>query len=242
MLTGIAFALFADLSVAETDFAELTAKLATAIPGIKSSDLRTTPAPGLYEVRVGNHRGYVTADGKFLIRGDLFEIATLSNLTEQGRQTERREALASLDPAESIRFAPAHPKHTISVFTDVDCAYCRKFHSEIAKYNELGIAINYYSFPRSGPATESWSKAEAVWCAPDRKEALTHAKLGAAMPKPAACETKAVAQQFEVGRTLGVEGTPTLIAEDGSILGGYVPAQQLAQKLDQLATAKTARR
>ena len=75
-------------------------------------------------------------------------------------------------------FGPKDPRYTVTVFTDVDCAYCRRLHSQIAEYNRLGIRVRYLFYPRSGPNTDSWTKAEEVWCSDNRNDALTRAKLG----------------------------------------------------------------
>ena len=77
-----------------------------------------------------------------------------------------------------IVYGPPTSKMTVTVFTDVDCGFCRKFHSQIADLNKAGVRVRYLMFPRTGPGTESWKKAEQVWCANDRRDALTRAKRG----------------------------------------------------------------
>jgi thiol:disulfide interchange protein DsbC len=112
----------------------------------------------------------------------------------------------------------------------MDCGYCRQLHSEIAQYNKLGIRVRYAAFPRTGPGSPSWKKAEAVWCSKDRKDALTRAKLGQNV-SAAQCATP-VAAEYELGNQIGVNGTPSIFTEKGEMVGGYVPAAQLAQYLD----------
>ena len=123
-------------------------------------------------------------------------------------------------------------KHRVTVFTDVDCGYCRQFHRDIDKVNALGIEVDYMSFPRTGPNTESWAKAEHVWCAKDRNAALTEAKLGGAVPD-ATCASTPVESQYNLGQLVGVRGTPAIFAENGQMLGGYLPPNQLLKLLEQ---------
>jgi thiol:disulfide interchange protein DsbC len=125
-------------------------------------------------------------------------------------------------------------KHTVTVFTDVDCGYCRQFHREIDKVTALGIEVHYLFFPRTGPNTESWEKAERVWCAPDRNAALTKAKLGGDLPKPT-CGNTPVEDHWSLGRKIGVRGTPSMFSESGELIGGYLPPATLAKALDESA-------
>jgi thiol:disulfide interchange protein DsbC len=214
------------------DDAKLRATLAKKVPGAKAEDVRASPIPGLYEVALGSSIAYVSADGRYLISGDLYEVQSRTNLTEARRTDTRMKALASVSEDDMIVFTPTVPvKHTITVFTDVDCGYCRKLHSEIAELNKLGIRVRYMAFPRSGPGTESWAKAEAVWCAKDRKEALTRAKQGQEI-KAAKCGTTPVAREFAMGEDLGVNGTPAIITDKGDYLGGYLPPKKLLAYLE----------
>ena len=141
--------------------------------------------------------------------------------------------LGSVDPASMIVFKPANGevKHTVTIFTDVDCGYCRQFHREIDKVTALGIEVHYLFYPRTGPNTESWTKADQVWCAADHNSALTRAKLGGEIPDGAACATP-VETHYELGQRIGVRGTPAIFSEAGELLGGYLPPATLAKVLD----------
>lgn len=212
---------------------ELTAaqrsELAAKVPGARAEDIRSSPIPGVYEISLGTSIGYISADGRHLISGDLFEIATRTNLTDVRKAEMRRKLMASLKDEQMIVFSPPAPKHTITVFTDVDCAYCRKLHGEMTELNRLGIRVRYAAYPRTGPNTPSWAKMEQVWCAKDRKDAITHAKQGEDV-KSAPCATP-VAEQFALGEQVGVQGTPAIITDTGEYIGGYLPAAQLAARL-----------
>jgi thiol:disulfide interchange protein DsbC len=197
---------------------------------VNVDDVKPSPVAGLYEIRSGAEVGYVSVDGKFYVDGDVFDMQSKKNLTEVRRQEGRLELLAKVRDGDAIIFAPAgKPKHTLTVFTDVDCTYCRRLHQEIGELNRLGIRVRYVMYPRGGPGTEAWKKAEAVWCSADRKDALTRAKRGEAV-KAGRCETP-VAAQYALGQQLGIRGTPGIFTEQGEYLAGYLPAAQLAEYL-----------
>jgi len=212
---------------------DIRAQLAKKLPGAKAEDVRATPIAGVYEITVGSSTAYISADGKYLISGDLYEIDSKSNLTENRRTEARVKSLAQVKEADLIAFGPAAAKHNITVFIDVDCGYCRKLHSEIAELNKLGVRVRYAAYPRSGPGTESWTKMEAVWCAKDRRAALTKSQLGEELGAPK-CGATPIASQFRLGEEMGVNGTPAIFTESGNYIGGYLPPQQLLAHLDEL--------
>lgn len=213
------------------------AALASLVPGeMKIESIRPAPIPGFYEaVLSGLTVVYVSADGKYLLQGTLLDMAKRENLTEDARAAQRRGMLDAVSADQSILFAPKDPKYTVTVFTDVDCGYCRRLHQQIGEYNRLGIAVKYLFFPRTGLGSESFEKAVSVWCSPDRRQALTEAKTGAALPS-ADCDNP-VAADYQLGRDVGVEGTPAVYTADGVQLGGYVAPQQMLQRLNELAAA-----
>ncbi|HKU16666.1 MAG TPA: DsbC family protein [Steroidobacteraceae bacterium] len=207
--------------------ARVHSELVKHVPGLKPEQVRPSQVPGLFEVTFGNGTAYVTADGKYLVKGELYDVATRTNLTEAGRVDQRRAVLATIKDADAIVFAPPQPKHTITVFTDVECGYCRKLHSEIAQYNDRGIAVRYVAYPRAGPGSDDWKTMEAVWCSSDRRDALTRAKRGEKIERPENCGKTPVAEQYALGEQLGVPGTPMIVLDDGRKLDGYVSAGQL---------------
>lgn len=204
------------------------------LTGVKRENIQPAAAPGLYEIQAGAQYAYVTADGRYLLEGDLVDLISGVSLTENKRKSERVAKLAALGEENLIVFAPeqaSDAQHIVTVFTDVDCGYCRKLHREIDQYTQRGITIRYAFYPRSGPNTESFRKAEAVWCSADRKQAMTLAKQGAPVDGDAKCPNPVMAE-WQLGADLGLRGTPMLILPDGEVVNGYVPADKLAQRLD----------
>lgn len=206
-------------------------ELAKKIPGTTPEELHASPIPGIYELVHGTEVAYVTSDGKYAISGDLYDLARNDNLTEVHRRDIRMKLLASVPESDMLIFSPRDPKYTVTVFTDVDCAYCRKLHSQIGEYNRLGVRVRYMFYPRSGPNTESWTKAEQVWCSPNRNDALTRAKLGQELNSPKACANSPVGREYALGQQFDVRGTPAIVMNNGEMLGGYLPPMQLVQHL-----------
>ncbi len=206
------------------------AEVAAHIPGARPEELRATAVAGIYELTRGADIVYVTADGKYAFTGDLVQLASNTNLTEEHRRELRAKAISAFPESEMLIFGPKDPKYTVTVFTDVDCPYCRKLHSQIALYNHLGIRVRYLLYPRTGPNTTSWTKAEQVWCSPDRNAALTRAKLGEEL-KTKPCSDNPVARSYALGQDFALEGTPAIVLPNGELLPGYVPPDVLAQHL-----------
>jgi thiol:disulfide interchange protein DsbC len=210
--------------------ADPRAEVAAHIPGARADELRATAVAGIYELTRGADIVYVTADGKYAFTGDLVELASNNNLTEQHRREQRVKAINAFPESEMLIFGPRDPKYTVTVFTDVDCPYCRKLHSQIGVYNRLGIRVRYLLYPRTGPNTQSWAKAEQVWCSPDRNAALTRAKLGEEL-KTKRCADNPVARSYALGQGFALEGTPAILLPSGEMLPGYVPPDVLLQEL-----------
>jgi thiol:disulfide interchange protein DsbC len=204
--------------------------IAAKMAGVKPEDLHATPVAGVYELLRGGDAAYVSSDGKYAIIGDMYETGTNNDLTENRRRDLRLKMLAAIPEAQMVVFGPDNPKHTITVFTDMDCAYCRKLHSQISDYNKLGIRVRYIAYPRTGPNTSSWSKAEQVWCSADRKTALTEAKLGKSLPGKI-CANNPVAKEYQLGQDFNLQGTPTLILGNGEMVAGYMAPNDLAAEL-----------
>jgi len=198
-------------------------------------EIDVAPMPGFYVVIVSGQMLYVSADGKYMLNGELVDLGSRQNTSKQAWANFRKAQIARVPASQRIVFAPAHPKVTISVFTDVNCAFCRALHEHIADFNKAGIAVEYMAWPREGVVTTAgrptptYTEMVSVWCASDRKAAFTAATNGAA-PKAATCANP-VKDQFELGLKLGLDGTPTIYGPDGRVLGGYVTPDQLLKAI-----------
>lgn len=222
------------VSIADEAGDKIRNRLEGLLQGHKVESIQPSPLAGFHEVVVDGELLYVSADARFLIQGDIFDLDNgVKNLTEARTGELRKNAMAAIGDDQVIAFGPEDAAHTITVFTDIDCGYCRKLHSEMVQYNEKGIRIRYMFFPRSGPGSESFQKAIWVWCADDRQKAMTAAKSGEDIEQRE-CDNP-VLDHYSLGRQLGVSGTPALVLESGRMVPGYIPAERLKTMLDELA-------
>jgi thiol:disulfide interchange protein DsbC len=206
-------------------------------PDAKVERIGPAPLPGFREAVVGGQVLYISDDGKYLMQGVLLDIANKKNLSEAAMAKVRRELLQKVPDADRIVFSPPNPKHTVVVFTDVECGYCRKLHSDIAEYNRQGIAVEYLAFPRMGVNTPDFEKMVAVWCAKDRRKAMTDAKSDRRVPTRNCANP--VRQQYDIGQRVGLTGTPMILAEDGTQISGYLPPAELRAAMDRHAAGAT---
>lgn len=193
--------------------------------------LSESPIPGIFEVGLGSRVFYVSGDGRYVFNGKLIDLDTREDLTESYLSKVRLRTLAAFDESRMIIFEPnGETRHTITTFTDVDCGYCRKMHSEIQSYADLGIRVRYMFYPRAGVQSESYEKAVSVWCAADRRKELTFAKTGG-VPERRTCENP-VKEHMAIARQLGLQGTPMTITESGEQIMGYLPAPELFAQME----------
>lgn len=201
----------------------------TRLVGAPPDALQAAAVPGMIEARWGTSFAYVTPDGGHVIYGDMLNLQTGEGITEASRKRMRISALSELGEENMISFLPESPQQVVTVFTDIDCGYCRKMHREMKEYHAAGIGIRYVFYPRSGPGTDSFRKAEAVWCADDRAASLTLAKDGVDIPGTGDCANP-VLREFQLGQEIGLRGTPMIVLPDGGVVNGYVPAAALAAR------------
>lgn len=226
-----AISLSAPLPAAQDELAAVREVLQQLIPNQKPDSLKPTALPGIYEVSYGVTVLYLNKDGRYLFQGDLIDLKTEKNLTEQTRAEARLKVIASLAEEGMIIFSPKQVKHTITVFTDIDCPVCQRMHEDMAKINQQGIKVRYVAYPRAGIDSESYLKAVSVWCSKDRKGALTKAKAGEDV-KAKSCDNP-VKLHLQAVRDIGIRGTPALILEDGSLIPGYESVEHLVELLEQ---------
>tara|TARA_R100001591_G_scaffold57440_2_gene67282 strand:- start:218563 stop:219246 length:684 start_codon:yes stop_codon:yes gene_type:complete len=215
------------------DMTKLKAELKKQLPEMELQSLSPVGESGLYEAIIDDRIYYFTADGKYLVQGDLLSLESRENITETRRIEVKKGLLDKLNEDDLIVFAAKKPVYTVTVFTDIDCGYCRELHRQIKDYNNLGITVRYMAYPRAGAESESANKLIEVWCAKDPQKAMTDAKAQREVKKTSLCENNPVAEQFEIGGKLGVRGTPAIFLEDGQMLPGYVPPEKLREILDE---------
>tara|TARA_B100001057_G_scaffold191061_1_gene191932 strand:- start:29398 stop:30111 length:714 start_codon:yes stop_codon:yes gene_type:complete len=200
----------------------------STIESIEKSDF-----PGIFKVYYGDIQPlYVSSDGNYFIYGEMFKIGTskIENLTNKEILQKRLSVLKNIESNELISFQSRQEKYLITIFTDVDCGYCRKLHNQIQEYNNLGISINYAAFPRSGIGTESFTKMVSAWCSEDPKSSITILKKDKNLA-PNFCDTQPIAKHYSIGKKIGITGTPAIITEKGELFPGYYPPKELLEKL-----------
>ncbi|HSG62258.1 MAG TPA: DsbC family protein [Pseudomonadales bacterium] len=230
----VAFLLMAVMPMTWADNDKIASTLRAVSPDIPIAKITPSTMPGMFEVElVGGDTLYASADGNFFLLGQLFQVqgGSFVNLTEAKRNVVRKALLADISASDTINFAAkGEEKAVIHVFTDVDCGYCRKLHSEIEAINGLGISVHYLGYPRAGIGSASHQKLQDAWCAKDPALALTQLKQGDRVASQT-CDSKAVEEQYALGQQMGVTGTPAILTADGRLIPGYLPAKRLAREL-----------
>ena len=233
----LTLALWAGISLAQQPSTEIKEGFKKLAPKAKISNINKTPINGVSQINLESASiddvYYITDDGKYLINGSIIETASRINLTENSKSSKRKKIIDVFDKDNRIDFFPKNMKHHITVFTDIDCGYCRKLHSQMKQLNNLGIGVSYLFYPRSGIASESYKKAVTAWCAVDRNEAMTQSQNGIEL-EPKQCNNP-IKDHFASGRKIGVKGTPNIVTDTGILIPTYMPPDALLQKLNHLA-------
>lgn len=193
-------------------------------------DVTQSPIAGLYEAAIGSEVVYISEDGKYLIIGDIRDTVTRENITDRKRNELRVKTLHDVPDEETVVFAPkGETSYTVDVFTDVDCPYCAKLHREVPELNKNGVKVRYFAFPRAGMHSKTYNTMQSIWCADDRKQAMTDAKANKTIDVKT-CKNP-IAKQYRLGQQIGVSGTPAMILPNGELLPGYLPASKLVAYL-----------
>ena len=221
----------AGLAGDDAELEAVRAKVAAEFDEIRPEHVFPSPVEGWYTIRKGAIVAYISADGRYLLQGDVIDLVEQENLTEQQRNVARTEMMAGVADDEAIVFSPEHKRHRVTIFTDIDCGYCRRLHRQIDEYLAKGIEVRYLLYPRNGPTSPSWTKAQEVWCADDRNEALTRAKQDQDF-ETRRCDSGMVSEHYALGQDVGLRGTPAIVFEDGTLVSGYLPPDRLAQALE----------
>ena len=211
------------------DIEAVRAELQKMIPSVRDAEIVKTAATGVYRIEIDGSYAYAFVDGKYVLLGDLYDADARVNLGDQERNKRMAEEIAEVPASKMIVFGPEQPKRVMTVFTDIDCGYCRKLHREVPALNEAGVQVRYLAFPRSGIGRPSYNKYVSVWCSDDQQKAMTSAKAGDT-PESRSCENP-IAESYKLGQRVGVTGTPTIIFDDGTVTPGYLPSAVLLQRL-----------
>jgi thiol:disulfide interchange protein DsbC len=201
-----------------------------AFPNIEITSIEPSPVDGLLQISVGADMYYVSQDAKYLVLGDIYVVTTRDNITEAKRGAVRADYISKMGQDDGVLFAADDQKYIVTVFTDIDCPYCRKLHREIDAYNAAGISVRYLFFPRKGPGTPGWAKADAIWCSEHRQQALTDAKNGV-LVEAENCGATPVAAHYKLGKDIGIAGTPAILTANGQLISGYHTADELLEIL-----------
>lgn len=208
---------------------ELKQKLSDKL-SVEVHSLHQSPIPGLYEALTDRGVLYISRDGSKLFHGSLYDLDNdMKNLTEAAMAGPRIEMMKPLED-HMLVYKAKNEKHVVTVFTDISCGYCRKLHKQMDEYNDLGITIRYLAFPRRGVPSANADEMEAVWCAADPLKAMTEAKAGKSVQHKQ-CDAK-IAEQYNLGQSFGINGTPAIILEDGSMIPGYQQPKDLLRALE----------
>ncbi len=214
----------------------IRASLSRELPALKPDSISPSPIQGLYEVMMGPRLIHISADGKYMMTGDISDIRSGESLTEPKLRAAKLKAVNQVGEENMIVFGPDDAKHTITVFTDIDCGYCRKLHAEMDAYNAESIRVRYLFYPRAGLGSGAYDKGVSVWCADDRKQAMTDAKSGKKLESKTCANP--VSDHYKLGKLLSLRGTPALVLDDGEMVPGYLPAKRLKKRLDDRASRK----
>ena len=220
-----ATALHAELSSEDV----IRVSISRSFPDIDITSIKKSQFSGLYEVLLGPDLIYASADGRYVFQGDLIDLKQKRNLSEEKRANLREELLGNISADDYIEFAPVQRKHTVYVFTDIDCGFCRRLHRDMPELNKRGIAVRYLAFPRAGIGSRTYKQMESVWCSVNRNKAMNEAKQGMRV-SPVNCDNP-VSRQFTLGKDIGVRGTPAIYTERGQSLPGYLPPDELLQAI-----------
>ncbi len=216
-------------ALAADDSERLRKLLEQRLQDIQISSIKPSQIAGLYEVTFGTRTALVSADGRYMLVGDLIDLESGRNLTASNRAGLIAGAIEAMGESKMIVFGPDRPRRTLTVFTDVDCPYCVRLHQQVPALNQAGVKVRYLLYPRAGKGTETYRRSVAVWCAKDRRASIGTAKAGGKLDMKDCANP--VDEHLKLGAAVGVEGTPTLVLEDGRVLPGFVPTAELLKFL-----------
>ncbi len=205
--------------------------LAARLPNLPSIDeVRKTPMPGLYEVRI-NHSDifYTDAKGDFLIQGSMIDTQAKLDLTEQRVNKLSAVSFDQLPLKDSFTIVRGNGKRKLVVFEDPNCGYCKRFERDLSKIDNVTVHVLLYPIL----SADSADKSRNIWCAKDQARSFTDWMVKDITPAEAKCDASAVARNVEFGKKARITGTPTMFFADGSRVPGAIPADRIEKLLSE---------
>ncbi|MFQ3244002.1 MAG: thiol:disulfide interchange protein DsbC [Arenicella sp.] len=230
LTAALSMSAFSAQAASEAKKIELVrAEIVKMIPPAIDAEIVTTPAKNVYRMEFQGSYAYVYVAGEHVLIGELLNTKDQVNLGDEAKAERVATVIKDVPTSKMIVFGPKDAKRHITVFTDIDCGYCRKLHNEVTELTDAGIQVRYLAFPRAGVGSDSYKKYVSVWCNGDQQSALTTAKNGGSVPA-ATCENP-ITETYNLGQQVGVRGTPTIIFDDGTLTPGYLPSAELIRRL-----------
>ena len=221
------------LGSAHANEATIRQALLAAFPNLASIDeVRPTPMPGVFEVRVGTDLFYTDATGQYVLQGNLLSLKARRNLTQ-----DRLDQLLAIDFAalpwdDAIKIEHGKGGPRIAVFEDPNCGYCKRFERDMQQAN---LTMYVFLYPVLG--ADSTRKSNAIWCASNRSQAWLDWMLSGVDPGQGNCDTAAITRNLALGNKHKINGTPTLVFADGSRAPGAIPRAEVMQRIAAAAAA-----
>ncbi|MCF8170561.1 MAG: DsbC family protein [Methylotenera sp.] len=214
---------------AQGEEAQIRKNLKERMPQIQPIDeVRRTPMPGLFEVRVdGTDIYYTDASGHFLLQGQLIDTRNQRNLTEERLQKIMAIDFKSLPFKDAISWVKGNGERKIAVFEDPNCGYCKRFERDIAKLDNVTVFV--FLYPILGK--DSVEKSKSIWCAKDPAKSWQDWMVRDQMPAAANCDTGSLKRNMEYGQKMKITGTPTTLLPDGTRIPGAIELSQLEKLL-----------
>ncbi len=194
---------------------------------VKIKSVSASPLAGIYEVQVGNDVFYTDAKSQYLIQGEIIELATGKNITEQRQNDLNRIKWGDLPQANAMKQVRGNGTRQLAVFSDPNCGYCKRLEKSMQPLDN--VTIYTYLIPILGP--DSVQKSKQIWCSSDpAKTYIDWMVNGTALSGKTDCATP-VDKNMALAKTYGITGTPTLFFTDGSRFPGAVQISDLEKKL-----------
>ena len=215
------------------DVSVVVNKLKPFFPEIKAENISPSQLDGYYEVILTDpfiDVMYISTDGKYVIQGAVTDLELMTNISTNRINSIKLNILESISDSDKIVFKAKEEKYVINVFTDVDCPYCAKLHANMRQMNDLGITVKYLASPLEQLHPNAQSAMEKIWCAEDRELAMHNYKSKRFLPDSEDC-TNPVSEQLAISKQLGVNGTPSIFFENGTNLPGYLPPNDILNRI-----------